>query len=43
MFITENGGNISIGERKIICITRAILRISKIRVMVWMKPLQVLM
>ena len=33
MIITENGGNISIGERQLICITRAILRKSKIIVM----------
>ena len=33
MIITENGGNISIGERQLICITRAILRKSKIIIM----------
>ena len=33
MVITEDGGNISIGERQLICITRAILRKSKIVVM----------
>ena len=33
MTITEDGGNISIGERQLICITRAILRKSKIVVM----------
>ena len=33
MIITEDGGNISIGERQLICITRAILRKSKIVVM----------
>ena len=33
MIITEEGGNISIGERQLICITRAILRKSKIVVM----------
>ena len=33
MIITENGENISIGERQLICITRAILRKSKIIVM----------
>ena len=33
MIITEDGGNISIGERQLICITRAILRKSKIIVM----------
>ena len=33
MLITGDGGNISIGERQLICITRAILRKSKIIVM----------
>ena len=33
MIITENGGNISIGEGQLICITRAILRKSKIIIM----------
>ena len=33
MLITENGSNISIGEKQLICITRAILRKSKIVVM----------
>ena len=33
MIITEDGGNISIGERQLICITRAILRKSRIVVM----------
>ena len=33
MTITEDGGNISIGEMQLICITRAILRKSKIVVM----------
>ena len=33
MIIKEDGGNISIGEKQLICITRAILRKSKIIVM----------
>ena len=33
MIITEDGGNISIGERQLICITRAILRKSRIIIM----------